>query len=277
MTHICVSKLTIIGSGNGLSPGRRQAIIWTNVGILLIQTLGTNFSEILGEIHSFSFRENTFENVICVIASIWSRPQWVKNCFETSLLNLEQSSDCRVTMIQHLGVRYLYSKFDCTLEGCYSGTFNLFWWMKLIVLWFEFHWKGPVIKNTTRVQVTACRQTDGKPLSRPMVAWLLKHLCITQPWCVMKCLLLAVRCEIRSSNSVSLLSIGCKRCISGKYNGNSAICLMEIQLIVSFVLVDIFFFASRRGKRASQMRASIDNQLNPILLFGKWFRSYALT
>ena len=55
MTHICVSKLTIIGSDNGLSPGRRQAIIWTNVGLLLFRTLGTNFTEILGEIHSFSF------------------------------------------------------------------------------------------------------------------------------------------------------------------------------------------------------------------------------
>ena len=46
VTHICVSKLTIIGSDNGLSPDRRQAIIWTNAGILLILTLGTNFSEI---------------------------------------------------------------------------------------------------------------------------------------------------------------------------------------------------------------------------------------
>ena len=55
VTHICVSKLTIIGSDNGLSPGRRQAIIWTNGGILLIRTLGTNFREILGEIHSFAF------------------------------------------------------------------------------------------------------------------------------------------------------------------------------------------------------------------------------
>ena len=54
-THICVGKLTIIGSDNGLSPGRRRAIIWTNAGILLIRTLGTNFSEILGKIHSFSF------------------------------------------------------------------------------------------------------------------------------------------------------------------------------------------------------------------------------
>ena len=46
VTHICVVKLTIIGSDNGLSPGRRQAIIWTNAGILLIGPLGTNFSEI---------------------------------------------------------------------------------------------------------------------------------------------------------------------------------------------------------------------------------------
>ena len=34
VTHICVNKLTIIGSDNGLSPGRRQAIIWTNAGIV---------------------------------------------------------------------------------------------------------------------------------------------------------------------------------------------------------------------------------------------------
>ena len=57
MTHICVSKLTIIGSDNGLSPGRRQAIIWTNAGILLIGPLRTNFSEILIEIHTFSFKK----------------------------------------------------------------------------------------------------------------------------------------------------------------------------------------------------------------------------
>ena len=57
MTHICVSKLTIIASDNGLLPGRRQAIIWTNAGILLIRTLGTNFSEILGETDSFSFKK----------------------------------------------------------------------------------------------------------------------------------------------------------------------------------------------------------------------------
>ena len=56
-THICVSKLTIIGSNNGLSPGRRQAIILTNDGILLIKTSGTNFNEILIEIHISSLKK----------------------------------------------------------------------------------------------------------------------------------------------------------------------------------------------------------------------------
>ena len=55
--HICVSKLAIIGSDNGSRPGQHQAIIWTNAGILLIRTLGTNLSEILSEIHTYSFKK----------------------------------------------------------------------------------------------------------------------------------------------------------------------------------------------------------------------------
>ena len=57
MTHICVSDQASIGSDNGLSPGRSQAIIRTNAGILLIRPLGTNFSEFLVEILIFSFRK----------------------------------------------------------------------------------------------------------------------------------------------------------------------------------------------------------------------------
>ena len=57
VTHLCVGNLTIIGSDNGLSPGRRQAIIRTNAGILLIRPLGTNFSEFLVEILIFSFKK----------------------------------------------------------------------------------------------------------------------------------------------------------------------------------------------------------------------------
>ena len=61
VTHICVSKLTIIASDNGLSPGRRQAIIWTSAGIMLIRPLGTNFSEIFIEFITFSFKKMRFK------------------------------------------------------------------------------------------------------------------------------------------------------------------------------------------------------------------------
>ena len=57
MKHICICKLTIIGSEKGLSPGWCQAIIWTNDGIMLIWPLGRNFSEICTEILTFSFKK----------------------------------------------------------------------------------------------------------------------------------------------------------------------------------------------------------------------------
>ena len=44
------------GSDNGLSPIWRQAINWSNVEILLIQTLGTDVDEILSEIHEMHFK-----------------------------------------------------------------------------------------------------------------------------------------------------------------------------------------------------------------------------
>ena len=55
--HICVSEIITIGSDNGLSPSRPQAIIWTDAGILLIGLLGIFFSESLIEIHIFSFNK----------------------------------------------------------------------------------------------------------------------------------------------------------------------------------------------------------------------------
>ena len=57
VTHTCVAKLIIIGSDNSLSPGRRQAIMWTNAEILLIGPLGTNFIEIFIGIQTFSFKK----------------------------------------------------------------------------------------------------------------------------------------------------------------------------------------------------------------------------
>ena len=62
---LCVGNLTIIGSDNGLSPGRRQAIIWTNGEILW------NFDQNW----YIYIQENAFENVFCEMASILSQPQ----------------------------------------------------------------------------------------------------------------------------------------------------------------------------------------------------------
>ena len=81
VTHICVSKLTIIGPDNGLSPGRRQAIIWTNAGILLIGPLGTNFSENLIGIQTFSFKKMPLK---------MSSAKWRPFCLGLNVLTKDQ-------------------------------------------------------------------------------------------------------------------------------------------------------------------------------------------
>ena len=58
--YICVSKLSIAGSNNGLSPDQHQAIIWNKAGTLWIRTLGKNSSETLIEIHTFLFKKICF-------------------------------------------------------------------------------------------------------------------------------------------------------------------------------------------------------------------------
>ena len=80
VTHICVGKLTIIGSDNGLSPGRRQAIFWTNAGILLIGPLGTNFSENSIEILTFSFTKMRLK---------MSSAKWRPFCLGLNVLRLK--------------------------------------------------------------------------------------------------------------------------------------------------------------------------------------------
>ena len=57
MMHIYISNLATIGSDNGLLPGGRQAIIWTNTAVLLIGHLGTNFNAILIRMHMFAFKK----------------------------------------------------------------------------------------------------------------------------------------------------------------------------------------------------------------------------
>ena len=64
--------LANIGSGNGLTPVRCQAITWTNTDLLLITPVATNFSEILIKIQQFSFKKMHVKNAVCGKAAILS-------------------------------------------------------------------------------------------------------------------------------------------------------------------------------------------------------------
>ena len=95
VTHICVSKRTIIGSDNGLSPDRRQANIWTNAGILLIVPMGNKFQWNLNRNWYIFIQETAFVNVVRKLAAILSRLQWAK-CYTVGVVDVwEDLQVCR--------------------------------------------------------------------------------------------------------------------------------------------------------------------------------------
>ena len=87
VTRICVNKLTITGSDNGLSPGRRQDIIWTNARILLIWHLGTKFIKIFIEIH-ISLLKKTHSNGGHFASASMCQPIIYNHCENKTLLTI---------------------------------------------------------------------------------------------------------------------------------------------------------------------------------------------
>ena len=78
-----------IGSDNGLSPVRYQAIAWTNAGLLSIRALGTIFNEILIEILKFSFMKMHVIQFISPITETYNGPDWI-NAFWYMFFNNEK-------------------------------------------------------------------------------------------------------------------------------------------------------------------------------------------
>ena len=78
--HTCVSKLTIIGSDNGLSPGQHQAIIWTNARILLFGpfSLRNKLKWDFNRNSDIFIQGNALENVVWKMFTNRSLPQCVK-------------------------------------------------------------------------------------------------------------------------------------------------------------------------------------------------------
>ena len=143
--HICVSKLTIIGSDNGLAPDRRQAIIWINAGILLIGPLGINLSEILNDILTFSLKKMRLK-----VLSVKQRPF----CLGLNVLSDYTNKQCH-TLLGLLSLTWI--NFDTSGDNwihkvwveisCPFPNFN----GEAVEVW---EWISNFIPNLTRNVVT---------------------------------------------------------------------------------------------------------------------------
>ena len=77
VTHICVGRLTNIGSNDGLSPNRRQAFIWTNTREIVHWTSRNKLKWNFNHDSCILFHENPFRYVVWKMAAIVSRPPCV--------------------------------------------------------------------------------------------------------------------------------------------------------------------------------------------------------
>ena len=106
MTHTCVGELTTIGSGNGLSPGRRQAIYLNQCWHTINSNLRNKFQWNRKRNSYILIQENVFENVVCEIASILPRPQCVNRSLSTCMLAAPLATFARTVIINSL---YLFA------------------------------------------------------------------------------------------------------------------------------------------------------------------------
>ena len=145
MTHICVSEQIIIGSYNGLSPGRHQAIIGTSAGILLIWRSGTKFNEILMKIHTFSFKK---------MHLIRSPAKWWPFCIGLNVLNGKTVSiHCRTSNAYMLTQAYIYIYiYICTcipIQNILIGNYL----SEAVVSWCEL-FNNPGLLSVTLLHAT---------------------------------------------------------------------------------------------------------------------------
>ena len=132
--YIYVSNLTIIGSDNGLSPGRHQAIIWTSAGILLSVPLRTNFCEILIAILTFSFKKMPYKvssakwQPFClglnVLSRNWWPCPWPSKSFGHSIW---KSYIIILLRFTKLWQRSFYMDFVNDLDIYFQGYWGFFW------------------------------------------------------------------------------------------------------------------------------------------------------
>ena len=105
--YACVCKIITISSDNGLLPGRRQAVIWTNAGILLTGPLRISFSEFLIKINTF------FHSRKC----IW---KWR---LQNGIYFFSASSNCVISIAESLEISVFHYTVELVLHWLRLGTF----------------------------------------------------------------------------------------------------------------------------------------------------------
>ena len=155
MTHICVGNLTIIGSNNGLSPGRRQANIWASAYC----SVDTNCSDISIEIHNFSFTKN----VVWKMVAILSMPQCVKR-HHTRYVGNEDLPTCRQwfgIIVLRLSIGHISVYMFCTIAVCWPTT----------ELWLYFTFSNITTTNPKTLLYRVALD-ERCPLSHQYYCWL---------------------------------------------------------------------------------------------------------
>ena len=134
MTHICVSQLITIVSDNGLSPDRRQAIIWNNDGLLLFGPMGRKLSEIFIEIYTFSFKKMHLKmspkwRPFCLGLNVWyltSLKQWSEHGVVDSISHFL----CAYALVGkgHWALEIWVAVFPATSQHSYRHLLEHRWW-----------------------------------------------------------------------------------------------------------------------------------------------------
>ena len=167
VTHICVSKQIIIGSDNGLSPGRRQAIIWTNAGILFIGPLGTKFNEILLEIQTFSFKKMYLK---------MSSGKWQPFCLGLNVLSLcchwlNQAWWCIFEYASMNWVIIDWSKSLLYVQGKAINSTNTDFWSLFLTHWGRVTHIYGCVSKLTSIGSDKGLSPCTNPLSEPMLCY----------------------------------------------------------------------------------------------------------
>ena len=181
MTHICVSELTIIGSDNGLSPGRRQAILWNNAGFIVNWTLRNKLQWNFNRNPNIFNQENAHEHVFCEMASILCQLQCdnrytnlenrISDMYPfiwTRTLQNHSRWDCLQGIIRMIdNIRYNDTYWKRIGNHCLQAVryFHAFFWGHIWVC-LEIYWRELDKQVWTNIQVSSLFKITNNPVNQ---------------------------------------------------------------------------------------------------------------